>query len=238
MLTDGCEYSCLSDPNTWEQNFLAYMAQKNDRTTAAANALYLDYLNQFGDIIELPEGTNIEFTLWQMAYEDTLALNRAIQKGGWFSNALSQAFGGGYIDALDVVEGLIDVILATSGAGSDNDRLPNAYSVAVEVELPSTSYPGRTRMHHNRVANRALVDTIDNYPEFGTAMEQLIPDLRQQLVGPSGSISKSAPAGWTWHHHPTRRGVMQLVTKAQHQSSAYQHLFHPNRRGGYSIWGD
>lgn len=198
----------------------------------------LDYLNQFADIVELPEGSSVEYIIWQMTYEDTVALNAAIQRGGWFSNALSQAFNEGYIDVLDVIEGLIGVILATSDAGNDNDKLPNAYSVAFEMELPSSSYPGRSRVHHNRVANRALVDAIDNYPEFGTAMEQLIPDIRQQLIGPGGSISKFGPAGWTWHHHPIQSGIMQLVPKAQHHSSAYQHLLHPNSRGGYRAWGD
>jgi hypothetical protein len=45
------------------------------------------------------------------------------------------------------------------------------------------------------------------------------------------------------HHHPTRKGVMQLVERAQHMAPELADLFHPKdlitgrRRGGMSLWG-
>ena len=116
-------------------------------------------------------------------------------------------------------------------AGSEN-----AYSVAFETRLPRDAYPGRSRAYHFQRANDSLVQAMDADPNFAAAMESLIPDLRVQLVGPRGGISRQPPQGWTWHH-ATEPGVMQLVPEVQHTAPALRHLFHPGGRGGYSLWG-
>lgn len=77
---------------------------------------------------------------------------------------------------------------------------------------------------------------MDLDPAFASAMEDLVPGIRSQLIGPR-SISRAPPASWTWHH-AAEPGVMQLVPRAQHTASGpFQDLFHPGGVGGYSIWG-
>ncbi|MFS8101768.1 DUF6531 domain-containing protein [Lentzea alba] len=115
----------------------------------------------------------------------------------------------------------------------------NAYSVAYEMNLPTSAYPGKSREHHFKLANTDLVNAMDNDPAFGKMMENLIPGLRNNLVGPRGGISDKSPAslGWTWHHHADA-GRMQLVPKVQHKAKgALQGLFHPGGVGGFKIWG-
>ena len=117
----------MSDQGTWGQNFVSYMAQSDDRIYMAANALYEDYQNRFGDIIDVTKGSPVEYALWQMAYEDAIALDKAIQEGGWFANVIKEAFGGGYLDPLDIIEGSIGAILATTAS---NDSADDQYGPA------------------------------------------------------------------------------------------------------------
>lgn len=56
----------------------------------------------------------------------------------------------------------------------------------------------------------------------------------------AGNIIGHSPANWVWHHEVTP-GVMQLVPKLQHPNipgGIFWETMHPNRRGGYSIWGN
>lgn len=115
----------------------------------------------------------------------------------------------------------------------------NAYSVAYETRLPRSAYPGRSRGHHFKEANRNLAAAMDADPAFGQLMESMIPGLRKAIVGPRGGISRRSPTslGWTWHHH-VDPGRMQLVPTVQHEAGgALQRLFHPGGVGGFSIWG-
>ena len=114
----------------------------------------------------------------------------------------------------------------------------NAYSVAYQTRIPSSAYPGRSRRFHFQKANENLLKAIDTDPAFARAMEDLIPNLRQQLVGPR-AVSRRAPRPWAWHHAP-ESGVMQLVPKIQHTAPGpLQKLLHPipRGRGGWWLWG-
>ncbi|WP_366145479.1 HNH endonuclease [Methylovulum sp.] len=44
--------------------------------------------------------------------------------------------------------------------------------------------------------------------------------------------------GWTWHHVPDQPGIMQLVPRSQHQGGPWQSILHPNREGGFKLWGN
>ncbi|WP_162907091.1 ricin-type beta-trefoil lectin domain protein [Allorhizocola rhizosphaerae] len=115
----------------------------------------------------------------------------------------------------------------------------NAYSVAYEMQLPTTAYPGRSRGHHFQEANRDLAAKMDADPAFGQLMDDMVPGIRDAIVGPRGGISRQSPTtlGWTWHH-ATDVGKMQLVPTVQHKArGVLQSLFHPGGVGGYSIWG-
>ena len=90
---------------------------RSARATQATYGMYLDYYHQFANTIEVsPE--LVEYNLWQMAC-GTAALQQALDDGGWLSNAIADAFGGGYIDAFDVIEGSLGLTLATIGSGND-----------------------------------------------------------------------------------------------------------------------
>lgn len=114
----------------------------------------------------------------------------------------------------------------------------NAYSVAYETKIPSDLYPGRSRGAHFQAANRDLVAALDSDADFAKAMDDLIPGIRNTLVGPRGGISRLSPSPlWTWHH-AAPDGLMQLVPRIQHEAPGnLQNLFHPGGVGGFSIWG-
>ncbi|MGW0736274.1 DUF6531 domain-containing protein [Streptomyces sp. NPDC002851] len=113
----------------------------------------------------------------------------------------------------------------------------NAYSVAYETYIPAQFFPGRSRGAHFQEANRALVREMDASPDFARMMDNLIPGIRDELVGPRGGISRRSPTDWTWHH-AANPGQMQLVPRVQHSAAGrLQELFHPGGVGGYSIWG-
>jgi hypothetical protein len=103
----------------------------------------------------------------------------------------------------------------------------NAYSVAFRTELPEDAYPGLSRGAHFQIADRQLLQAMNDDPEFADMMEELSPGIRDELTRPSGGISRSSPAGWTWHH-AMDEGVMELVPRIQHQASGpIQKVLHP-----------
>lgn len=106
------------------------------------------------------------------------------------------------------------------------------YSVAYEMSLKKTSYPGVTRYMHFKEANIALESAMKSNP--------LLSDLG--IIVPktaSGGINGISPVNWVWHHD-INAGVMQLVPKSQHPNipgGIFWETMHPGRKGGYSIWG-
>ncbi|MGL6352259.1 MAG: HNH endonuclease [Aeromonas sp.] len=110
----------------------------------------------------------------------------------------------------------------------------SAYSTAYETTLKGTSYPGVSRQRHFQEANESLLQSIETNPEFGQMMKNLGVDLSRT---PTGLAPRTPPKNWTWHHEQGE-GVMRLVPREQHTlGSAYWDVLHPNRVGGYSIWG-
>jgi hypothetical protein len=116
----------------------------------------------------------------------------------------------------------------------------SAYTVAYQMDLPTTSYPGFPRALHFRDANTALYNDMASDPSFAAEMEQTIPGITKFLKpGPRGGFPDNTPAtlGWTWHHAITP-GEMQLVPLSQHRlGGVLQALIHPGGVGGYKIWG-
>ena len=108
------------------------------------------------------------------------------------------------------------------------------YSVAFEMKLSPTSYPGISRAAHFQEANGALLSAMEADGSFAMIMEDLgVSPTRTS----TGLAPRTSPAGWTWHHS-TESGVMQLVPRSQHApGSIFQPALHPNGVGGFSIWG-
>jgi DNase/tRNase domain of colicin-like bacteriocin len=106
------------------------------------------------------------------------------------------------------------------------------YSVAYEMELTNTSYPGVTRYMHFQEANVALDAAFKTNP----MLEQLGISVPRSAAG---KIIGKSPTNWVWHHN-INRGVMQLVPKSQHPNipgGIFWETMHPGGVGGYSIWG-
>ena len=107
------------------------------------------------------------------------------------------------------------------------------YSIAFEMKLGSNSYPGVSRYMHFKEANVALESAMAANP----ALKELgivIPKNPQ-----TGSIIGKSPTNWVWHHS-VEEGIMQLVPKSQHPNipgGIFWETMHPNRVGGYSMWG-
>jgi RHS repeat-associated protein len=108
------------------------------------------------------------------------------------------------------------------------------YSVAFEMKLASSSYPGVYRGAHFLEANEALSAAMASDSRFATSMNDLGINIPRSSAG---SILGKSPTGWVWHHD-INEGIMQLVPKSQHTiGSPFWNTLHPDGIGGYSIWG-
>jgi len=117
---------------------------------------------------------------------------------------------------------------------SANAPIGTYYSVLFETKLRPTSYPGLSRRAHSREANEALLQTMEGDDAFARGMQNSGVDLQRT---PTGLAPRTPPAGFSWHHGEDP-GVMQLVPRQQHErGSIFQDILHPDRRGGFSIWG-
>ncbi|MGQ7249540.1 RHS repeat-associated core domain-containing protein [Halomonas sp. V046] len=118
------------------------------------------------------------------------------------------------------------------------------YSVYAESNLtPGEHYPGRSDRAHFQEGNRQLHEQFQSNPNFAASMDSQYPGIVDRVKpGPMGAHTRAAPypgrEGLTWHHHPDREGVMQLVPRAQHQAKgSVQEVLHPGGRGGMENWG-
>ena len=75
-------------------------------------------------------------------------------------------------------------------------------------------------------------------PQFAAALEAAHPGITGFVrLGVRGVFSDRTPAsvGLTWHHHPERPGVMQLVPRSQHRAPGpVQESLHPNQKGEWN----
>jgi len=115
------------------------------------------------------------------------------------------------------------------------------YSVGYEANLQrKVHYPGFSDERHFQEANRQLYEAFQADPQLAQQMERIYPGITQGVQpGPRGAFSRSAPTpDVTWHHHPDREGVLQLVPFDQHTATGpIQQSLHPNGRGGMENWG-
>jgi RHS repeat-associated protein len=131
--------------------------------------------------------------------------------------------------------------LARDLTGCDGSNRPlrsNQYSVLHEVQLAPDQEIGSDTSHF-REANRQLDAAIKEDPSFKQMMDQHFPGVSDHVAsGPRGGYKSSAPQGFSWHHHPCRKGVLQLVPTSQHQAGGpVQAVLHPGGQGGKQIWG-
>lgn len=126
-----------------------------------------------------------------------------------------------------VVKEFTSVATKTASAGAQ-------YSVAFEMKLASSSYPGVYRGSHFQEANKALSAAMASDARFASAISQLNINIP---MSPAGSIKGRSPVDWVWHHD-INSGIMQLVPKSQHAfNTHWWKTFHPGGKGGFSIWG-
>jgi RHS repeat-associated protein len=122
-----------------------------------------------------------------------------------------------------------------------------AYSVAFEAELDPGHYPGRSENFHFSEGNRQLHQAFQSDPAFARAMEEMYPGIVDGVApGPRGGFPRRGPIPGvdgdppplTWHHHPTREGVLQLIPYEHHRAPGpVQGSLHPDGRGGMENWG-
>jgi RHS repeat-associated protein len=115
------------------------------------------------------------------------------------------------------------------------------YEVGYEAQLQRGSdFPGVSEQRHFQEGNRQLHEEFQADPDFARQMEQLYPGINEGVQpGPRGAYPREAPTpDTTWHHHPNREGVLQLITTEQHTAPGpVQNSLHPNQRGGMQNWG-
>ncbi|RWF72199.1 MAG: hypothetical protein EOQ34_12795 [Mesorhizobium sp.] len=108
------------------------------------------------------------------------------------------------------------------------------YSVVFETKLDRALYPGASRPRHFQAANEALLVLMEREPDFAKVLQEGGITLQRTK---RGLAPRTAPPGYTWHH-AEEPGVMQLVPRYQHDfGTIFQKTLHPNRRGGFSLWG-
>jgi RHS repeat-associated protein len=105
------------------------------------------------------------------------------------------------------------------------------YSVAFEMQLKPTSYPGTDYMQFKE-ANMALNNAMKSNPllsKLGISVPK----------SNTGTILGKSPTNWVWHHD-IKVGTMQLVPKSQHPTppgGIFWKTLHPYGKGGNAIWG-
>jgi RHS repeat-associated protein len=214
----GGSYDDLTFAEKWHvQNATMQSRIKNDYEDAGK-------LNSITDSLLSHEGPATGFLYFSWA------VNNVIENLGQGSTALEQAT----ID-LAIVGGS-NLASRMMGLAAGGDVTPgvgsgNAYSVAYETTIPKTVFQ-YARSSHNYYANKALLADIKADPQFAQAMNELIPNLSQELY----YRPNASPKGWTWHHVAKQPGVMQLIPRVQHESPLLQYLLHPGGRGGFSLW--
>jgi RHS repeat-associated protein len=164
---------------------------------------------------------------------DPLGLSGGPVPDGYVDNPLHR------IDPLGLTTGCIDP--PTRPADSPH------YSVAFETELDPSHYPGRSENFHFSEANRRLHQAFQSDPAFARAMEEMYPGIVDGVApGPRGGFPRRGPIPGvdgeppplTWHHHPDRPGVMQLIPYEHHRAPGpVQGSLHPDGRGGMENWG-
>ena len=114
------------------------------------------------------------------------------------------------------------------------------YSVGYEVNLPKDMYPNISSTRHFQEANKQLYEAFQKDSGFAQQMEELYPGINNGVQpGARGAFSRKPPTDdVTWHHHPDREGVMQLMPFEQHTAKGpIQSILHPDRKGGMENWG-
>jgi hypothetical protein len=120
------------------------------------------------------------------------------------------------------------------GPGASRGPTGQFYSVVFETKLSPELYPGVSRPRHFQAANEALLVLMQQEPDFAKILLEAGVILQRTK---RGLASRRAPRGYTWHH-ADEPGVMRLVPRSQHDpGSIFQNALHPNRRGGFSLWG-
>ncbi|MEZ2329936.1 HNH endonuclease [Mesorhizobium sp. RCC_202] len=139
-------------------------------------------------------------------------------------------------EGADRYEGVDDLSKLQPDAASGEAKTPTGqfYSVVFETKLDSGLYPSLSRPRHFQAANEALLVLMEREPDFAKILQEAGINLQRTK---RGLVPRRAPPGYTWHHAP-EPGVMQLVPRYQHDpGTIFQKALHPNRRGGFSLWG-
>jgi RHS repeat-associated protein len=112
------------------------------------------------------------------------------------------------------------------------------YSTVFEAQLRNGTLDASDASHF-RQGNRQLHELLQQDQELAARLGQQYPGIAEHVTpGPRGGIADTAPPGLTWHHHPTRPGVLQLVPRVEHRApGAVQSALHPEGRGGRENWG-
>ncbi|NML35503.1 RHS repeat-associated core domain-containing protein [Paraburkholderia antibiotica] len=147
----------------------------------------------------------------------------------------------GYQYAPNPVQWIDPLGLAKNLSGCDASNRPlgsSQYSVLYEAQLAPEQEIGSDTSHF-REANRQMDSAMSSDSSFKQLMDQHISGVSDHVAaGPRGGYKSSAPPGFTWHHHPCRKGVMQLVPLSQHQAPGpVQAILHPGGQGGMQNWG-
>lgn len=135
-----------------------------------------------------------------------------------------------FATAVGELKAFLSELKVAKGAAAVADG--SIYSVAYEMKLANSSYPGVTRYMHFKEANIALDAAMETNPllsQLGIGVPRTS----------AGSIGGTSPVNWVWHHS-IDEGVMQLVPKIQHPNipgGIFWETMHPGGAGGYSIWG-
>lgn len=90
-----------------------------------------------------------------------------------------------------------------------------------------------TRRAHFAQANKALLKQMKSNPSLARSIRARGITIPRSATG---KVLGKSPANWTWHHVPSRPGVMQLIPRSQH-SRTFRKLLHPDGVGGFHLWG-
>ncbi len=109
------------------------------------------------------------------------------------------------------------------------------YDVFGEAILPKNMYKCSDAKHFQE-ANRQLYYQMKNNPNYRNKLELINPNIFKEVSpGKRGAFPRRKPTGFTWHHHPTIAGLLQLVDEKDHNDRHKD--YHPLGFGGRKAWG-
>ena len=126
-------------------------------------------------------------------------------------------------------------MVAVGGVLKKVKKRKKKYKTFHEFKLDKKDWKKSDRLQFKK-ANESLFKKMKKDKKFRKKMERTYPGTWKHVQpGPRGIHKRTSPPNLTWHHHPTKKGSLELVDRQSH--NAKHSVYHPDGVGGRKTWG-